>query len=83
MIPHHDCRKLLTSLSEYIDGSLDQALCAEIERHMANCENCHIVINTLRKTVELYQAASEAQDVPSDVRRRLFHRLDLEEYLEA
>jgi len=83
MTPHHDCRKLLTSLSEYIDGNLDQALCAEIERHLANCDNCHIVINTLKKTVELYQTASETTQLPSDVRRRLFHRLNLEEYLEA
>ena len=75
------CRDLLTSLSEYIDGSLQAELCLEIERHMGECENCRIVIDTLRKTVYLYQSTSEPDDVPDDVRQRLFLRLDLEDYL--
>jgi anti-sigma factor (TIGR02949 family) len=78
---NHNCRNLLTSLSDFVDGNLDDALCEEIERHMADCENCQIVINTLQKTVELYQETAEPPDVPNDVRTRLFKQLDLEEFL--
>lgn len=81
MTPHKNCRYLLSSLSEYVDGSLDEALCQEIEKHMEGCENCQIVINTLQKTVDLYHETTEPPDIPSDVRARLFKRLDLDEFL--
>lgn len=78
---HDDCRQLLNSLSDYIDGDLPQELCNEIELHMKDCDNCRIVVDTLNKTVSLYQSSSEPAVVPEDVRQRLFHRLDLDEFL--
>ena len=81
MSTHKNCRYLLTSLSDYVDGELDDDLCLEIERHMSNCENCQVVINTLQKTVDLYHQSSQTPDIPSDVRDRLFKRLDLDEFL--
>lgn len=78
---HDDCRQLLNSLSDYIDGDLPQELCDEIELHMKDCDNCRIVVDTLNKTVSLYQSSSEPAVVPEDVRQRLFHRLDLDEFL--
>jgi len=78
---HEDCRQLLGSLSEFVDGELQQELCDEIESHMDDCENCRIVVDTLRKTISLYQTTSDPATVPEDVRQRLFHRLDLDEFL--
>ena len=78
---HEQCLKLLSSLSDYVDGSLEAMICAQIEEHMAECENCRIVVDTLRKTVSLYQMTNDAPDVPADVRERLFRRLDLDAYL--
>ena len=78
----HECRHLLGSLSEYIDGELEEGLCAEIEQHMAGCENCRIVVDSLRKTIHLYQATAEEIPLPEDVRSRLYHCLDLDEFLE-
>ncbi len=80
----HDpqCEKLLGSLSDYIDGELQAELCLLIERHLQQCDNCRIVVNTLRKTVELYRETSAApSDLPGSVRERLFLKLDLDEYL--
>jgi predicted anti-sigma-YlaC factor YlaD len=79
---HENCRQLLNSLSDYIEGALDEELCTEIERHMAGCENCRIVIDSLRKTVYLYQSTATPPFVPDEVRDRLFRRLDLEEFLD-
>ena len=81
MSTHKNCRYLLSSLSDYVDGELNDDLCLEIERHMANCEDCQVVINTLQKTVDLYHKTSQSPEIPSDVRNRLFTRLDLDEYL--
>lgn len=81
MMGQPDCRDLLTSLSDYIDGELDSALCIELEQHLKECKNCRIVVDTLKKTVELYQHEDESQALPEDVRKRLFYRLDLLDFL--
>ena len=77
----HRCKNLLASLSDYVDGSLSENLCTEIERHMAGCENCRVVVDSLRKTIYLYQVTTEPVAVPDDVRQRLFSRLDLDDFL--
>lgn len=80
---HEQCRKLLASLSDYVDGDLEEMICADIEQHMAGCENCRIVVDTLRKTVSLYQVTAEEPCLPTDVRQRLLRRLDLDEYVSS
>jgi anti-sigma factor RsiW len=69
------------SLSEYVDGELDDDLCKEIENHLGECENCRIVVDTLRKTIYLYRETNESVDLPADIQQRLFQRLNLEDFL--
>ena len=76
-----NCRHLLASLSDYVDGDLGDELCQEIERHLDGCDNCCIVIDTLRKTIYLYHVSATPPSVPDDVRKRLYHRLELEAFL--
>jgi len=77
---HKNCKALLGSLSEYIDGELPAELCQEIEKHLEGCENCRVVLNTTRRTIDLVHLPA-SQDVPADVRERLFKRLNLDDYL--
>jgi anti-sigma factor RsiW len=77
-----NCRQLLDSLSDYVDGDLEDALCAEIERHLAGCNNCRVVVDTLKKTVYLVQETKDDPELPDDVRRRLFHALNLDEFIQ-
>lgn len=81
---HEDknCQHLFDSLSEYIDGTLQKAFCEEIERHIANCENCRVVIDTLKKTIYLYHETAGEPTIPSDVRTRLFQSLNLDEFID-
>jgi anti-sigma factor RsiW len=76
---HEGCRHLLGSLSEYVDGELDGELCAEIERHLEGCDNCRIVVDSLRKTIYLYRADGEQTPLPGGLRERLFLSLQLED----
>ncbi len=75
---HDECEHLLSQLSDYVDGELGTAMCAEIERHLAGCNNCRIVVDTLRRTVELYQTQGR-DPVPGDVQERLYKVLDLQD----
>jgi anti-sigma factor RsiW len=73
------CQTLLSQLSEYIDGELEETFCAEIEHHLATCENCRIVVNTLEKTVTLYRQLPVAK-LPVEKQDRLFKVLNLDHY---
>lgn len=72
-----NCQALLHQLSGYLDGDLEAVLCAEIERHLAACDNCRVVVNTLAKTVMLYRHLPPA-DLSGEARARLFKVLKLD-----
>jgi predicted anti-sigma-YlaC factor YlaD len=82
MTEDRHCQEMLGTLSDYIDGALQAELCAVLERHLEGCENCRVVVNTLRKTIELCRETDEeCEPLPDDIRQRLFSTLNLEEYL--
>ena len=75
-----NCKSLLGSLSDYVDGDAQDEICREIERHLSDCEDCRVVVDTLKKTVYLYRSNVET-DLPEDVRKRLFMKLSLDDLL--
>ena len=72
------CRHLKAQLSEFVDGELDDAVCQEIQRHLASCDNCRVMVDTLRKTIVLYRD-EPVQAVPHDVHERLAKVLGIDE----
>jgi len=81
-LSHHDhtpeCQALLMQLGDYIDGELEAKLCAQLEQHLATCENCRIMVDTTRKTVLLYRRQSQQQPVylSPEVSNRLWQALE-------
>ena len=49
------CEELLKMLNEYVDGTVDPAVCEEFEKHMAGCNPCQVVVDNIRKTITLYK----------------------------
>jgi anti-sigma factor RsiW len=49
------CEELLQQLNEYVDGTVDPAICEEFERHMAGCNPCQVVVDNIRQTITLYK----------------------------
>ena len=74
--------ELLDNISEYLDGEASADLCAEIERHLAGCDDCRVVVDTLRKTITLYHELPQPE-LPPEARLRLYKLLDLSEFLPA
>jgi anti-sigma factor RsiW len=69
-----NCKGVIRELSNYIDGDLDLAMKQELERHLGHCEDCTMIVNQTKKTVEIF-CDSEPVALPSDVRVRLHDAL--------
>lgn len=80
-MPTPQCRDLLGSISDYVDGVLQEEFCHELEKHLSECEDCQVVVDTFKKTIYLYHSTGSEVNVPAEVRERLFRRLNLEEYI--
>ena len=68
------CEELLKQLNEYVDGTVDPGICAELERHMAGCNPCQVVVDNIRKTITLYRAGVP-YELPLEFRERLHQAL--------
>jgi anti-sigma factor RsiW len=64
------CEELLKQLNEYVDGTIDPAICEEFEKHMAGCNPCQVVIDNIRKTITLYKAGHPVE-LPVRFRQKL------------
>ena len=64
------CEEMLALLNEYVDGTVDPALCAEFEKHMAGCNPCQVVVDNFRKTIRLYKNG-QPYDLPPAFQARL------------
>ena len=82
---HHEeneCSRVLTHLNDYIDQKLAPELCDELEAHLAECENCRVVFDTLNKTLYLvHQLRESPAELPEAVEYRLFAVMKLEQFL--
>lgn len=64
------CEELLAMLNEYVDGTVDPAVCAEFERHMAGCNPCQVVVDNIRQTITLYKDG-QPYAMPVQIRERM------------
>lgn len=65
-----DCRKLHELLDDYLDHDLREALCSELEKHMDDCPDCRVHVDSVKKVVRLYREA-KGDSLPVDIRIRL------------
>jgi anti-sigma factor RsiW len=64
------CEEMLQQLSDYVDGSIEPGMCRELEQHLAGCEPCEVVVDTLRKTITIYREGKTVE-MPGTFREKL------------
>jgi anti-sigma factor RsiW len=67
---HKHCLEMFEKLSEYIDGELDQATCAEIQKHAEDCVACFSCLETLKRTIALCKNV-EDKPIPVNLSEKL------------
>ena len=49
------CTDFLSKLTDYFDGHISPDLLEEVREHSAACHHCEVVLDTTRKTIEVYR----------------------------
>jgi anti-sigma factor RsiW len=69
-----NCQGVIREISNYIDGDLDLAVKKELEGHLECCEECKMVVDQTRLTVNVF-CDSKAVELPGEVKSRLHEAL--------
>ena len=69
------CKQFLQELNDYLDPNTDPDLKRHLERHVTECPNCFVIVDTTKKTLEVYKGM-EPQTLPDEVRSRLWQALE-------
>lgn len=64
------CTEFLRELTDYLDGNINDSLKAELDEHLHWCHECHVVLNTTKKTIEIYRD-NQIYELPEPLRNRL------------
>jgi len=64
------CTDFLSQLTDFFDGAVAPELLAEVEKHIAECKHCEVVLDSTTKTINIYRDR-EVYDFPPDLRERM------------
>lgn len=63
-----DCQEVLDQLADYLDNETREELSRAIEKHLTNCRDCRVEVDTLRKTILLYHQADSTRALQIPIR---------------
>jgi anti-sigma factor (TIGR02949 family) len=69
------CKDFLKELNEFLDDSAGPESRSELERHVNECPNCWVIVDTTKKTLQIYRGM-DAQEIPEPVHNRLVAALE-------
>ena len=69
------CKQFLQELNDYLDPSVDPETKRHLESHVAECPNCFVIVDTTKKTLEVYKGM-QPQPVPEHIKSRLMAALE-------
>jgi anti-sigma factor (TIGR02949 family) len=69
------CKEFLQELTDYLDSTVDAELRAKLERHISECPNCFVILDTTQKTIKVYKGV-EPQAIPDEVHVRLMKAVE-------
>jgi anti-sigma factor (TIGR02949 family) len=69
------CKEFLQELTDYLDSTVDAELRLKLERHISECPNCFVILDTTQKTIKVYKGM-QAQEIPQEVHVRLMKAVE-------
>ncbi|MBN1352991.1 hypothetical protein JXJ21_26610 [candidate division KSB1 bacterium] len=72
-----DCLRNLKELCARIGEDINSAKCRELKAHLEQCPTCCAYVDSVKKTIFLYQLLEDEKDVPESIDKRLWKVLNL------
>jgi anti-sigma factor (TIGR02949 family) len=69
------CKEFLQELTDYLDSTVDAELRLKLERHINECPNCFVILDTTQKTIKVYKGMQE-KEIPVEVEARLMKAVE-------
>jgi anti-sigma factor RsiW len=69
------CKEFLQELNDYLDDTVDVQLKNRIEAHITECPNCFVILDTTKKTIQVYKGM-QPQTLPEEVHARLIRAVE-------
>lgn len=69
------CKDFLKELGDYLDETVDPQVKEELSKHINECPNCWVVLNTTQKTIQVYKGM-DPDPLPNGVHDRLIGALE-------
>jgi hypothetical protein len=71
-----NCNDVLENLSSYVDGDGTAEFREALEKHIAHCRRCRVIVDTTGQTLKIVTDV-EPFDVPLSVSAKLYARLEM------
>lgn len=68
------CHEYIKDLNDYLDGEIEPELCEEIEKHIGECRNCRLMVDSMLKTVTLVREG-KVEKLPVVLEKQLNDKL--------
>jgi anti-sigma factor RsiW len=65
----------MQELNDYLDEAVDVEVRRKIEVHISECPNCFVILDTTRKTIQVYKGM-QPQVLPTEVQTRLLKAVE-------
>ena len=69
------CKQFLQELNDYLDETVDVELRRRIEVHITQCPNCFVILDTTKRTIQVYKGM-QPQALPEEVQARLLKAVE-------
>lgn len=69
------CKEFLDELSEYLDGNIGEEVRKELDGHLTECPNCFVIVDTTKKTLQVYRGM-EPKPLSPDLHDRLMKAVE-------
>jgi RNA polymerase sigma-70 factor (ECF subfamily) len=75
------CKELFAELSDYLDDTLDESLCNELEKHLGDCAPCQAFLTDLERSIQ--HCRTVAKETPDPIEAAKLRREVLSHYEEV
>ncbi len=77
MKTHGHDEKFMQNLHQQLGKNFDAEIFEDVAKHMKNCPDCKIYVDSVKQTVKIYRVTETEHSVPEDVSERLFKTLKI------